>query len=288
MIDYVYKDLCNDILKNGSWINNPRTDKRVLTKINYDFEYDASNPPILTTRKIYWKSAIAEILGHIRGYTNAKEYEALGCKVWLKNANENEEWLKNHNRKHDGDMGLVYGAVARNFPVVDPPYESNETVDLIELVYNDLKNGVDNRGEIITFYHPGMFHLGCLRPCLYQYQYSIINDTLYLNAFQRSCDVPIGLSFNMLQVYFMLVVMAKITNLKPGKAYHKIINAHIYEDQMPFLLQQLERIPMICTPTFSIDEDVKTLEDLNTWVTPDNFKIDNYEHHGPIQYPFTV
>lgn len=113
--------------------------------------------------------------------------------------------------------------------------------DQLGKIYSDLKNGIDDRGEILSYWNPGEFELGCLRPCMYNFQFSILGGKLYLNATQRSCDVPLGLNFNMVQVYVFLELMAQITGLQPGKAYHKIINAHIYEDQLDAVYEMLER-----------------------------------------------
>ena len=118
--------------------------------------------------------------------------------------------------------------------------------------------------------------------------FSILGDTLYLNSYQRSCDVPLGLNFNMVQVYFFLAIMAQITNLKAGKAYHKIINAHIYEDQYDLMKDvQLKRTPSD-SPQFFIDPSIKTLEDLETWVTRDHFSVEGYDPQEAISYPFSV
>ena len=130
--------------------------------------------------------------------------------------------------------------------------------------------------------------MGCLRPCMYSHHFSLLDDTLYLNSTQRSCDVPLGLTFNMVQVYFLLAIIAQITGHKPGKAYHKIVNAHIYEDQVELMRDvQLKREPLEL-PTLKINPDIKTLEDLETWVSTDDFEIEGYQHHDPIQYPFSV
>lgn len=102
-----------------------------------------------------------------------------------------------------------------------------------------------------------------------------------------SCDVPLGLAFNMVQCYVLLALMAQITGLKPGKAYHKIINAHIYENQIELMQEQIMRVPYE-PPTLKINPDIKTLEDIETWVTVDDFVVDNYQHHPAINYPFTV
>lgn len=280
-----YLDLCSRIVEEGVWVENARTGKRCLTVINADLTYDvaAQQFPLVTTRKSYWKSAIAEIIGYLRGYDNAEDFRKLGTKTWDANANLNEAWLANPYRKGEDDMGLVYGAIGRNFPKPD-----GGSVDLLRKIIDDLKAGQDDRGEILTFYHPGAFHMGCLRPCMYSHHFSLLGDTLYLNSTQRSCDVPLGLNFNMVQVYVLLALVAQITGHKPGQAYHKIVNAHIYEDQLELMRDvQLKREPFD-PPKLSINPDIKTLEDIETWVTLDDFEVTGYQCHDPIQYPFSV
>ena len=280
-----YLDLCQRIIDEGVWVENERTGKRCLTVINADLTYDvaAGEFPLVTTRKSFYKSAIAEILGYLRGYDNAADFRKIGTKTWDANANDNEAWLANPYRKGDDDCGFIYGKVGRNFPKPD-----GGSIDLLRKIIDDLTNGIDDRGEIYTFYHPGAFHMGCLRPCMYSHHFSLLGDTLYLNSTQRSCDVPLGLTFNMVQVYFLLAIIAQITGKKPGKAYHKIVNAHIYEDQVELMRDvQLTREPLPL-PTLKINPDIKTLEDLETWVSTDDFEVEDYQYHDPIQYPFSV
>ena len=116
-----YLDLCQRIIENGVWIENERTQKRCLTVINADLEYDVKNNqfPMITTRKSYWKSAIAEFIGYIRGYDNAADFRALGTKTWDANANLNGEWLNNEYRKGTDDMGRVYGVQGRSWAKPD-------------------------------------------------------------------------------------------------------------------------------------------------------------------------
>jgi len=280
-----YLDLCQRIVDEGVWVDNERTGKRCLTVINADLTYNvgANEFPLVTTRKSFWKSAIAEIIGYLRGYDNAADFRKLGTKTWDANANLNDVWLNNPYRKGEDDMGLVYGAIGRNFPKPD-----GGSVDLLRKIIDDLKAGKDDRGEILTFYHPGAFHMGCLRPCMYSHHFSLLGDTLYLNSTQRSCDVPLGLNFNMVQVYVLLALVAQITGHKPGLAYHKIVNAHIYEDQLELMRDvQLKREPF-APPQLSINPNIKSLEDIETWVTMDDFEVTGYECHEPIQYPFSV
>lgn len=275
------------IYNEGTDLKNSRTGEICRTVINIDLTYDATTnkAPILTTRKIINPYLpIAELLGYIRGVTSAASMRELGTKSWDSNANENKAWLNNPNRKGEDDLGLIYGAVARNWPIMP---NINNTVNLFHKVYNNLKKGIDDRGEIITFWNPGMFHLGCLRPCMYEYQFSLIGDDLYLNSTQRSNDWPLGCVANMVQVWLFLRLMAQITNKNPKYAFHRSVNCHIYGPQLEFVPSQLER-EILTEPTIDINPDIKTFEDLETWVTISDFKINYSEFHPAIKYPFSV
>ncbi|MGF1869778.1 thymidylate synthase [Photobacterium indicum] len=280
-----YLELCQRIVDDGVWIENKRTNKRCLTVVNADLTFDVANNqfPLITTRKSFWKSAIAELLGYIRGYDNAADFRALGTKTWDMNANDNLAWLNNPHRKGEDDMGRVYGVQGRSWQKPD-----GSTIDQLRKIVDNLSEGIDDRGEILTFYNPGEFDMGCLRPCMHTHTFSLLGDTLHLTSYQRSCDVPLGLNFNQVQVYTLLALMAQITGKKPGLAYHKIINAHIYEDQLPLLRDvQLTRTPF-ASPKLIINPKIKSLEDLETWVTMDDFEVIGYEHHEAIKYPFSV
>ena len=280
-----YLDLCQRIVDEGVWIDNKRTGKRCLTVINAELQYNvgANEFPLITTRKSFWKAAIAELLGYLRGYDNAADFRAIGCNTWNANANENDAWLNNPHRKGEDDMGRVYGVQGRRWSKPDGGF-----VDQLRKLVDDLKNGIDDRGEILSFYNPGEFHMGCLRPCMHTHNFSLLGDTLYLTSYQRSCDVPLGLNFNQVQVFVLLALIAQITGHKAGMAYHKIVNAHIYEDQLELMRDvQLKREPFPA-PKFNINPDIKSLEDLETWVTMDDFSVEGYQHHDAIQYPFSV
>lgn len=280
-----YLELCKRIIDDGVWIENERTGKRCLTVVNADLEYrvDKNEFPLITTRKSFYKAAIAEFLGYIRGYDNAADFRKLGAKTWDANANLNDAWLNNPHRKGEDDMGRVYGVQGRSWTKPDGGF-----VDQLKKIVDNLKRGIDDRGEIMSFYNPGEFHMGCLRPCMHTHNFSLLGDTLYLTSYQRSCDVPLGLNFNQVQVFFFLAIMAQITGHKPGVAYHKIVNAHIYEDQLELMRDvQLKRDPFP-SPKLIINPDIKSLNDLETWVTMDDFQVEGYQHHDAIAYPFSV
>jgi len=280
-----YLELCQRIVDSGTWVENKRTGVRCLTVINADLEYDVGNNefPLVTTRKSYFKSAIAELIGYLRGYDNAAQFRAIGCKTWDANANQNEVWLNNPNRQGEDDMGRVYGVQGRSWMRPD-----KTSLDQLAKVIDNLSKGIDDRGEIITFYNPGEFELGCLRPCMHTHNFSLLGNELYLTSIQRSCDVPLGQNFNQIQCFVLLALIAQITNLKPAKVFHKIVNAHIYENQLELMRNvQLKRTPFK-SPKLIINPDIKTLRDIETWVTVDDFKVEGYEWHEAINYPFSV
>lgn len=279
-----YLELCKRIISEGEWVYNSRTGKRCLTVINADFEYDVSDHqlPVLTTKKVAWKPAIAEMLGYLRGYTSAAQFRALGCNTWNANANENAAWLTNPYREGVDHLGRCYGAQGRDWRNPE-----NKSIDQLRMVYEDLRNGIDNRSEIVTFWNPGERDRACLNACMHTHTFSILNGKLYLTSYQRSDDVPLGHAFNQIQVAWLLIVMAQITGLKPAKAFHKIVNAHIYEDQLPGIQSQLEREPRDA-PHLRVNPNIRTLEDLETWVTLDDFELVGYDPHPPIKFPFAV
>jgi len=279
-----YLNLVDRLLTEGKWITNKRTGKRCLTIINADLEYDVSDGtlPVLTTKQMAWKPAIAEMLGYLRGYTSAADFRDIGCNTWNANANENQDWLNNPFRKGEDDMGRCYGAQGRDWKNPE-----GRSVDQLYNLYLHLKNGIDNRSEIMTFLNPGERDRACLNSCMHTHTFSILEDKLYLTSYQRSCDVPLGVPFNMIQVAWLLMIMAQITKLKPAICYHKLVNVHVYEDQLETLVKQLTRGPFPL-PKLKINPNIRTLNDLETCVTLDDFELINYQHHPKINFPFSV
>lgn len=273
-----YLDLAQRIINEGVYVDNKRTGVRCLTVLNHTLTYDVSNGelPLVTTRKSFWKAAVAELLGYLRGYTDNADFVSLGANTWTNNS-LNPDWTSNPNCRFLGDLGNIYGYQGYNF----------NGYNQYKKVYENLKEGIDDRGEIITFWNPSDFDKGCLRPCMYSHHFSILGDTLYLTSTQRSVDVPLGLNFNMVQCAILLAIMAQITNHKVGSVTHNMVNCHIYENQVDLMAQvQLKREPLPL-PTFKINPRIKTWDDVLT-MTTDDVEVFNYQHHDAIKYPFTV
>lgn len=290
-----YINACQKILDEGVWVYNERTGVRCKTIMNLDFTYDVDEGrfPLVTTRKAFPKAAIAELLGYLRGFSSAKQFRELGTKTWDANANENEAWLDNPNRKGKDDMGRVYGVQGRAWRTPMTVSIEGQSLtfikytDQLKKIVNNLSAGIDDRGEILTFWNPGEFDLGCLRPCLHTHHFTLLDGVLHLTSYQRSCDMPLGYTFNAVQCYTLLALMAQITGHKAGKAYHKIVNAHIYENQIEGIQEQIKRKPYD-SPSLEINPNIKWLADIQEWVTPADFTLHGYTSHPPIKFPFTV
>ncbi|MFK5950070.1 MAG: thymidylate synthase [Methylococcales bacterium] len=281
-----YLELMKKVIDEGVWIKNKRTGVRCKTIIGHTIILDTANDafPMITTRKVGYKFALAEFLGYLKkGESSAARFRELGTKTWDANANENKDWLANPNRKGEDDMGYCYGEVGRKFRNLD-----GTTFDQLKKIVDDLKKGIDDRGEILTFWHPNTSHLACLRPCLHTHTFSILGDTLHLTSSMRSTDVALGLVANIQQVVMFLRLMAQMAGLKSGRVKFDMVNIHLYEQQYSLALEHVKRKPF-AQPQLKINPDIKTLEDLDDWVSVNDFTVEGYnEFHPPIKYPFTV
>ncbi len=278
-VDKQYNSLGKSLLEEGVWVTNERTGKKCLTVETVVFTYDLRTEPfsIITSRQAPFKLGVAEVIGYWQGKTSAADFRKLGTKSWDANANLNKAWLENPNRKGEDQMGKVYGYFGHNFGGVNQ----------FEKVYNNLRKGVDDRGEIITYWKPDQFDEGCLRPCLHSIQFNLLGAVLHMTATQRSCDVPLGLVANTQECWVMLELMAQITGNKVGKVTHVINQPHIYEDQIGNFIMQMERGTVDCSPKLTICESIKTWGDVMSLEDTSKFTLTNYEHFGKISFPFS-
>lgn len=274
--DSQYLSLGNKILNEGEWVKNDRTGTDCLTIIGHTMTYNVGKGevPVLDCKRSFPVSAVAEMIGYKRKYTNAQQFANIGAKTWFKNANETAAWLANKNRKGENDMGLVYGAAM-------VPGE-------LEKIYEHLKNGIDDRGETISFWRPELFDKGCLRPCMRTHTFSLVNGTLHLTSESRSVDYALGLNFNSLQCYYLLDAMAKITGNKPGIATHNLINVHIYGQHLLDVEDMLNRPKrkIETPPEFKINDWVKNLDDIihSDKHAREYFTIENYNPQPAIEF----
>jgi thymidylate synthase len=288
-----YIQLINNVLDNGTVQYNERTGKNCHFYHGEMMKFDLSggNFPLLTTKKMDIVPMVGELLGFIRGVDNAKDFRDLKCNFWNANANESVDWVNNPNRLGEDDLGRIYGVQARDWKKYEDDVNGHThhagSVDQLSVVVDKLSRGVDDRRLIVTHWNPGEVDKMALPPCHMFYQFGIRKGYLDLVMYQRSCDVPLGVPMNIASYSLLLLLITRIAGLKPGVFTHFLWNVHIYEDQLDAAKEQIIRTPFD-PPQMWINRNIKSLDDLETWVTPKDFKIENYEHHGKITYPFSA
>ena len=287
-----YLQLLRNIVEFGTVQHNDRTGKDCHFYHGDMMKFDLStgNFPLLTTKKMAYKSMIGEELAFIRACDNAADFRALKCGFWDANANESKDWLANPNRKGEDDLGRVYGVQARDWrryemDVNGHPHQTG-SVDQLKNCIDKLSQGIDDRRLIVTHLNPGEIDQMALPPCHMMYQFGIRDGHLDLCMYQRSCDTPLGIPMNIAAYALKLLWVAQVTGLKPGVFTHFMWNIHVYEDQYDDIFTQLVRTPYD-PPQMKINPEIKSLEDMETWVTPNDFQIENYKYHDPIKYKFS-
>lgn len=277
-----YLAILEDCLINGEKVYNERTNSICYVLLNQRIQFHADDGfPLITTRKSYWKQAIGEMLGYIRGYTSTEQFHTLGVHTWDANA-KNPVWTNSvegiYAKDKGMDLGIIYGASAEK-----------TGVNLVNII-NEIKANPYDRGHIWNFWNPAYFDEGCLRPCMFNHQFNVIGNVIHLTSTSRSMDLPLGGNFNIIQAWFLLYVVAQLTGFQAGTVAINIANAHIYENQLEGVKEQIKRNPYM--PPLFLDRGNLSLEDILKNITKDNFdeyfELLSYTYHPPIKYPFTV
>lgn len=320
-----YLDLVRDVLENGSWQAN-RTGIRTKSLPGAMMKFDLQEGfPAVTTKKLAFKSAIGELVGFLRAYRSAADFRALGCKVWDQNANENPQWLASPYRLQEDDLAAVYGVQWRQWPAykvidVTQPNGPAQVVDALGKGYQNLGTLPDNRVLLYKavdqlrecldtiIKDPGsrriLFHgWNCaqldemaLPPCHLLYQFLVnqergeINLCLYI----RSNDIGLGSPFNLCEGAALLHLVGRLTGYTPRWFTYFIGDAHVYENHIPMLEEQLKRDPFEA-PRLQLSDRIPdyavTGQYAPEWlekVEPTDFWLEGYQHHPPLTAPMAV
>lgn len=273
-VDIQYLSILNDIVNNGTDLPNGK----MRAVANRTIIIEPWDSPLLTLSKVKWDTAINELIGYLRGYTNIAQFKAIGVNTWDADANK-PEWVSSEHRRGEGDLGVIYGAVAKDF----------HGIDLIDYVVSQLERRIDNRDLTITFWDPSKFELGCLKPCLRDHTFTILGDTLHLRSNQRSADWCLGVKFNLVQSWFLLHVMCHLFGYKPGRVTHDFINAHIYLNQLDSANILLQRKPNVKKATITFSPDFTSWQQLlTTHTATDIVQVTDYVPGKFVKVPLTV
>ena len=321
-----YLDLVRQIFEQGSWQEN-RTGVRTLSIPGAMMRFDLQQGfPAVTTKKLAFKSAIGEMVGFLRGSRSAAEFRQLGCKVWDQNANENKQWLENPYRLGEDDLGPVYGvqwrkwpayklieqsnflqiehARAHGFSIVSEVQEDGEepklllykAVDQLRHCLDTIMTNPSDRRILFHGWNWAQLDEMALPPChlLYQFLANKSKGELSLCLYVRSNDVGLGTPFNLTEGGALLHLMARLTGYKPRWFSYFIGDAHIYENHVDMLQEQLKREPY-ASPQFAIADRVPEYAETGKYepewlekVEPSDFSLVNYQHHAPLTAPMAV
>jgi thymidylate synthase len=258
--DIQYFEIIKDILENGYYDNN-RTGIPTYKVFGKMFSFDLQKEfPILTTKFVPFKSAVKELLWIYQMQSNdVKELNKMGVHYWDAWQNEN------------GTIGRAYGYQVAKYKQIDR-------------LINTLKTNPQDRGMIISLWNIEDLPFMQLRPCAFQTIWDVSDGYLNCTLIQRSGDMPLGVPVNMTQYAVLVHMIAQVTGLKPGKFNHYINNAHIYNNQIEGIKEQLSRSTDYPDPKLWINPDIKNFYDF----TIEDIKLIDYKHHPKIEFPVAI
>jgi thymidylate synthase len=258
-----YLDLLQDILDNGV-DKGDRTGTGTRSVFGRQMRFDLSEGfPLLTTKKVHLKSIIYELLWFLKGDTNVRYLQEHGVRIWNEWADEN------------GDLGPVYGAQWRNW--------NNEGIDQIKNLIETLKKNPNDRRMIVTAWNPSQVPNMALPPCHMMFQFYVANNKLSCMLYQRSCDMFLGVPFNIASYSLLLMMVAQVTGLKPGDFIYTTGDTHLYLNHLEQARLQITRTPRQL-PTMSINPDVKDIFEFQY----EDFKLENYDPYDHIKATVSV
>lgn len=280
-----YLDVLKNILNHG----DKRQTRNAITYSIFGMrmEFDISTYlPILTSKRVYWKGVVEELLWFLRGSTNAKELDARGVKIW--NGNTTREFLDSRGLHHYevGDIGPTYGFGFRHFGAEYEGMNADYTgkgFDQIAYVLNELRNNPTNRRILINLWNPAAMDQMSLTPCACQYQFYVNDGKLSCQMYQRSADMFLGNPFNISSSSLLTYILAKYSGLKPDRLIICLGDAHIYEGHIEAVNKQLKRttrpFPILKIEGVDGDELPEDLKDLKY----EHFRLIGYEPHPSIK-----
>ena len=278
-----YLNLLERVLNEG--IETESRNSKVFSLFGEKMIFDLSKGfPLLTTKKVGYKTILRELLWFIKGSTSNQELINKNVHIWSQNSSR--EFLDSRGLNYqEGDLGPVYGFQWRHFgseyESSDSDY-SNKGIDQLKYVIDLIKNDPHSRRIILSAWNPVDLDKMALPPChvLCQFHVDTQNNKLDCQLYQRSGDMFLGVPFNIGSYAFLTCILAKITNYKPGKLIHILGDTHIYESHIDSVKTQIKRIPYIF-PQLTISDELTDINEINE----NYFKLENYIYHDKITAP---
>ncbi|MGE4568369.1 MAG: thymidylate synthase [Bacteroidales bacterium] len=261
-----YLTLLEHILTKGTE-KNDRTGTGTLSVFGYQMRFDLSEGfPLMTTKKLHTRSIFHELLWFLQGSTNIDYLHKNGVTIW-------DEWAD-----AEGNLGPVYGAQWRAWPTPDGEY-----IDQIARLLHNLKNNPDSRRHIVSAWNVAEIDRMALPPCHLLFQFYVANGKLSCQLYQRSCDVFLGVPFNIASYALLLHLVARECRLEPGEFIHTLGDAHIYMNHIEQWRLQLTRTPRPL-PRLLLNPEIDNLLDF----TYNDIQITGYDPHPAIRGEISV
>ena len=280
-----YLRLVKHIIKNGA--KEVGRNGTTYSTIGEMLKFDLKNNkiPLMTTKKLAWKTCLHELIWMIGGRTNNNYLKAQGVNIWT--GNSTREFLDSRGLSHlrEGELGPIYGHQWRHY---NAKYEYSHSdylfrgIDQLDNVINEIKKvketGVNSRRIIMTAWNPEQIDQMALPPCHVLSQYHVVDNKLSCTIYQRSGDVGLGIPFNIASYSFLTHLLAHQCDMEAGEFTHFIGNCHIYDDHVDMLKKQIKRQPYE-SPELIIPNKYHSINNYNV----EDFKINNYKYHNKIK-----
>lgn len=295
--DKEYLNLCRKILKEGTEVQN-RTGINSIKVPSHHFHFDLEEEfPILTTKQLFLRQAVLEMLWIYQAKSNDvrwlkdrdvhiwDEWEIDEEGIWKATQNvlgkdgklEQKEIEKDFGKQWAHTIGTAYGYIVNKFNLTD------ELIDKI-------KNNPEDRRMVMSLWQNDYLDTAVLPSCVWSSEWDVTDGKLNAWVHQRSCDVPLGLPFNITQYAVLLNMLAKTCNLKPGTLDWSIKDAHIYINQIDGIKKQIRRMDELGdykAPELWLNPDVNDFFDYDNSRDCKDVKVLNYKHHGKIKFPIS-
>ena len=261
-----YHKLLAHILESGV-DKGDRTGTGTRSVFGYQMRFDlAAGFPLVTTKKIHWKSVAHELIWFLQGDTNVKYLRDNGVSIW-------DEWAD-----ANGDLGPVYGKQWRSWESTD-----GQVIDQMAWLVGEIKRNPDSRRLIVSAWNVAELPQMALMPCHALFQFYVANGKLSCQLYQRSADVFLGVPFNIASYALLTMMIAHVTNLELGEFVHTLGDAHLYSNHLEQAKLQLEREPR-SLPRVTINPNVTDLFAFRF----EDLLLEEYNPHPRIKAPIAV
>ncbi|XP_077244306.1 bifunctional dihydrofolate reductase-thymidylate synthase-like isoform X2 [Tasmannia lanceolata] len=284
--EYLYLRLIQDIISNG----NPKDDRTgtgTLSKFGCQMQFNLRKSfPLLTTKKVFWRGVLEELLWFISGSTNAKVLQDKGIHIWDGNASRDFLDSIGLTGREDGDLGPIYGFQWRHFGArythMHDDYTGKGFDQLLDVI-DKIKSNPDDRRIILSAWNPSDLKLMALPPCHMFAQFYVANGELSCQMYQRSADMGLGVPFNIASYALLTCMIAHVCDLIPGDFIHVLGDAHVYRTHVRPLQEQLQKLPKPF-PVLKINPQKK---DIDSFVAAD-FTLVGYNPHQKIEMKMAI